>query len=73
MSSTPPSSGRVICDKNENIAETSENNVQSEHTINWYAELNFFCFITFSPESDVTGIDDQELYDEEQENKFKKN
>jgi len=25
------------------------------------------------PESDVTGIDDQELYDEEQENKFKKN
>ena len=32
--STPPSSGRVIYDKNENIAETSEENVQSEHTIN---------------------------------------
>ena len=41
--------------------------------VNWYAELNFFCFITFMPVSDVTGIDDQELYDEEQENKFKKN
>ena len=31
--STPPSSGRVIYDKDENIAETSEKNVQSEHTI----------------------------------------
>jgi len=31
--STPPSSGRVIYDKNENIAETSEKNVQSEDTI----------------------------------------
>jgi len=31
--STPPFSGRVIYDKNENIAETSEKNVQSEHTL----------------------------------------
>jgi len=31
--STPPFSGRVIYDKNENIAETSEKKVQSEHTL----------------------------------------